>query len=63
MRITTERHAAKTTPALASLLTGVYPQTTKVRGLNDTLAPDRVKVPLPFLVSASPAPVIVALHV
>lgn len=34
----------RTTPALASLLTGVYPQTTKVRGLNDTLAPDVVSL-------------------
>jgi arylsulfatase A-like enzyme len=34
----------RTTPALASLLTGAYPHTTKVRGLVDPLAPQVVSI-------------------
>ncbi len=34
----------RTTQAVASLLTGAYPHTTRVRGLSDTLAPEIVSV-------------------
>lgn len=53
----------RTTPALASLLTGGYPHTTKVRGLVDPLAPHVVSVAELFRASGFRTRAVVANHV
>ena len=53
----------RTTPAVASLLTGAYPHTTKVRSLADPLAPEIVSVAELFRVSGYRTIAVVSNHV